>query len=119
MTITRLLAQMTVTDADEAEAWYTRLFGCGPDARPMPGLLEWHLTDSFGVQVWGEAARAGTSCMVLDESDLEGLAARLDRAGVKHDAAQDASTVRILPIQDPDGNRIVFTGRLGSDEAAE
>ena len=118
MTITRLLAQMTVTDSAQAEAWYTTLFGRAPDARPMPGLLEWHLTDTFGVQVWGEPDRAGTSCMVLDESDLDGLAARLDQACVKHEAAQDATTVRVLPVQDPDGNRIVFTGPLGVEQAS-
>lgn len=114
MTITRLLAQMTVTDSAQAEAWYTRLFGRAPDTRPMPGLLEWHLTDSFGVQVWAEAARAGTSCMVLDESDLDSLAARLDRIGIEHEAPQDATTVRILPLQDPDGNQMVFTGPLAA-----
>ena len=82
MTITRLLAQMTVTDSVEAKAWYTKLLGHTPDAEPMAGLLEWHLADSFGVQVWAETARAGTSCMVLDESDLDDLAARLDRIGI-------------------------------------
>lgn len=72
MTITRLLAQMTVTDSAAAKTWYGKLFGRGPDAEPMPGLLEWHLTDSFGVQVW--------------------------------------------PLQDPDGNRIVFTGPLNAQQ---
>jgi hypothetical protein len=117
MTITRLLAQMTVTESAEVEAWYTKLFGRAPDAKPMPGLLEWHLTDSFGVQVWAEADRAGTSCMVLDESDLDDLAARLDRIGIEHEGLQAATTVRILPLQDPDGNRIVFTGPLGANQA--
>jgi hypothetical protein len=114
--ITRLLAQMTVTESARAKFWYTRLFGRGPDAEPMPGLLEWHLADSFGVQVWAETARAGTSCMVLDESDLDELAARLDRVGIDHEAMQDATTVRVLPLQDPDGNRIVFTGPLGAHQ---
>ena len=119
MTTTRLLAQMTVADSTAAEAWYTKLFDRGPDARPMPGLLEWHLADTFGVQVYAEPARAGRSCMVLDESDLAARAGRLDRAGIAHEAAQDASTVRILPVEDPDGNRIVFTAALtAAPEAA-
>ncbi len=112
MTTTRLLAQMTVTDSTAAESWYSRLFGRGPDATPMPGLLEWHLADTFGVQVWAEADRAGHSCMVLDESDLDDLAARLDGIGIAHDGVQDATTVRVLPVVDPDGNRVVFTGPL-------
>ena len=117
MTTTRLLAQMTVTDAARAEAWYTRLFGRAPDARPMPGLLEWHLADSFGVQVWAEPARAGHSCMVLDESDLDHLAATLDRSGIEHPLPENATTVRIMPLADPDGNRIVFTSPL-TDESS-
>ncbi len=119
MTTTRLLAQLTVSDSAAAEAWYTRLFDCSPDARPMPGLLEWHLADSFGVQVWTEAPRAGRSCMVLDESDLDDVVARLDRMGIAHDGLQEATTVRIVPLLDPDGNRIVFTGPRRDHPAAE
>ncbi|MET3803244.1 catechol 2,3-dioxygenase-like lactoylglutathione lyase family enzyme [Nakamurella sp. UYEF19] len=118
MTTIRLLAQMTVTDTDAAEAWYTRLFGRLPDARPMPGLLEWHLADSFGVQVWAEAPRAGNSCMVLDESNLDELDIHLGRIGITHEPVQDATTLRVLPLQDPDGNRIVFTGPLAERTAA-
>jgi hypothetical protein len=73
MTITRVLAQSTVRDLAAAEDWYTRVFGREPDLRPMPGLLEWHLGDTFGVQVWSEPDRAGHSSMVLDESDVDAL----------------------------------------------
>jgi len=117
MTITRLLAQLTVAEASDAEVWYSRLFGRAPDARPMPGLLEWHLADTFGVQVWAEPARAGNSSLVLDESDLAGRARELDVAGIAHEEPLDATTVRILPLEDPDGNRIVFTAPLSRDEA--
>ncbi|PZS17650.1 MAG: glyoxalase [Pseudonocardiales bacterium] len=110
MTTTRLLAQMAVADLTVAEEWYARLFDRGPDAKPMAGLLVWHLADSFGVQVWADPVRAGNSTMVLDESDLAGVAAHLDRAGIAHPDPQDATSSQILPLQDPDGNRIVFTG---------
>jgi len=119
MTTTRLLAQMTVTDLTKAEEWYSRLFDREPDARPMGGLLEWHLADSFGVQIWAEPARAGKSTMVLDESDLVAVAAHLDRVGIAHEDPQDATSVRILPLQDPDGNRIVFIGALGAGEGVQ
>ena len=115
MTITRLLAQLTVADESDAKAWYTGLFGRGPDARPMPGLLEWHLADTFGIQVWAEPARAGNSSVVLDESDLAGRARELDLAGISHQEPLDATTVRILQLEDPDGNRIVFTAPLSQD----
>lgn len=112
MTITALLAQMTVSDLPAAEQWYGRLFGAGPDARPMDGLLEWHLTPAFGVQVYAEPARAGQSSMVLSVDDVTAEASRLIAAGVTHDGPQDATTVRILPLTDADGNRIVFTSPL-------
>lgn len=111
MTITRVLAQSTVGDLAAAEDWYTRVFGRQPDLRPMPGLLEWHLGNTFGVQVWSEPDRAGRSSMVLDESDLDTLADRLTDAGIANDGPQDATSSRVLSLSDPDGNRVVFTGQ--------
>lgn len=63
------------------------------------------------VQVWAEPDRAGRSSVVLDESDLDALAARLTGSGLDRVAPQRATSSRILLLQDPDGNRIVFTGR--------
>jgi catechol-2,3-dioxygenase len=110
MTITRVLAAATVSDLAVAEDWYSRLFGRAPDARPMDGLLEWHLADTFGIQVWTDPDRAGHSSMVLDESDLDALVTHLDKAKITHDGPQNATSSRILLLTDPDGNHIVFTG---------
>ena len=111
MAIHNVLAQATVSDLGGAERWYTALFGRAPDARPMDGLVEWHLSSTFGVQVWAEPERAGRSSIVLGESDLDGLAARLTEAGVDHEGPQQTTSSRILALEDPDGNRVVFTGR--------
>ncbi len=108
--ITRVLAQSTVSDPATAQDWYARLFGTAPDANPMPGLLEWHLGDTFGVQVWSEPDRAGRSSIVLDESDLDGAAARLTAAGIAHEGVGEATSSRVLQLLDPDGNRVVLTG---------
>ena len=108
--ITRVLAQSTVSDLAAGEEWYTRLFGRGPDARPMDGLVEWHLGAAFGVQVFEEADRAGRSSMVLDDTDLDALASRLAAAGIAHDGVQQVTSSRALVLTDPDGNRVVFTG---------
>jgi len=110
VTILRLLAQMTVSDSAQSIPWYSLLFGRGPDARPMDGLVEWHLADTFGVQVWVEPERAGTSCMVLDDDDLDARLTLLVGAGIENGGIRAASSSRILPVVDPDGNRIVFTG---------
>lgn len=110
MTVQRLLAQMTVTDLGVAEDWYAALFGGGPDDRPMEGLLEWHLGESFGVQVFAEPDRAGRSAMVLDESDLDGFVARLDAAGIAYEGPTDVTASKVVQLADPDGNRIVLSG---------
>jgi predicted enzyme related to lactoylglutathione lyase len=105
-----VLAHCTVTNLDRAEEWYTRLFDREPDDRPMPGLLEWHLGDTFGLQVWSESDRAGQSSVVLDETDLDAAAARLTAAGLDHGGLQSGGGARILQLTDPDGNRVVITG---------
>ncbi len=110
MAVQNARAQATVTDLGGAERWYSVVFDRPPDARPMDGLLEWHLGDTFGVQVWAEPERAGRSTMVLGESDLDGLAERLAEVGVVDDRPQRATSSRILALEDPDGNRVVFTG---------
>ncbi len=112
--MTRILAQMTVTDLDRAVAWYATVLDHEPDHRPMDGLVEFHLGAGFGVQVWLEPDRAGRSAMVLDESDLDALLARLNAAGVANDGAQDVTSSRVVQLADPDGNRVVFSGPFAS-----
>lgn len=108
--IQRLLANCTVSDLDRAEQWYTRLFGREPDARPMAGLIEWHLADTFGVQVWSEPDRAGSSTVVLEETLLDDAATRLTAAGIGHGGPQPGGGARLLLVTDPDGNRVVLAG---------
>jgi catechol 2,3-dioxygenase-like lactoylglutathione lyase family enzyme len=110
MAFQRLLAQAVVADLEVAEQWYTTLLGGRPQARPMDGLLEWHLADSFGVQVWLDPARAGKSAMVIDESDLDALAARLAADGLDHGGPQSGGGARVLILSDPDGNQVVISG---------
>jgi hypothetical protein len=111
MTFQRLLAQAVVTDLEVAERWYATVFAGGPDARPMDGLLEWHLADSFGVQVLLDPDRAGRSAMVIEDSDLDALAARLTADGVDHDGTQPGGGARLLLLSDPDGNYVAVSGQ--------
>lgn len=110
MTITGVLAQATVTDLAVAEDWYRRLFARAPDGRPMDGLLEWHLGDGFGLQVWSEPERAGRSTVVLQVDDLDAASGRLHDDGIADGGPQQATNSRILPMEDPDGNRVVLAG---------
>lgn len=111
MSIESVLAQATVSDSAVAEEWYTKLFDRQPDARPMDGLIEWHVrSDAFGVQVWAEPDRAGRSAMVFGESDLDRLAERLRAAGIDNQGLQQVTASRIISPEDPDGNRVVISG---------
>ncbi|MEO6957583.1 MAG: VOC family protein [Antricoccus sp.] len=108
--IRRILANCTVTDLPRAEHWYSQVFDCQPDARPMPGLIEWHLGESFGVQVWSDPDRAGKCTVVLEETDLDHATARLTAVGISHDGPVSGGGARILQLTDPDGNRVVLAG---------
>ena len=110
MAITGVLAQATVRDLATAESWYERFFDRMPDSRPMDGLIEWYAADNFGVQVWTEPDRAGSSTVVLEVDDLDGFAARVRSLGLTDAVPQEATASRVLPMEDPDGNRIVVTG---------
>jgi predicted enzyme related to lactoylglutathione lyase len=107
---TRVLAQSTVSDLGAAERWYTALWERGPDERPMPGLLEWHVGPTAGMQVWSEPARAGRSTVVIGCDHLDAVASRLTAGGVEHEGVQPGGGGRVLQVADPDGNRIVLTG---------
>ena len=111
-----MLAQATVRDQDAAERWYSSLFGRVPDARPMDGLLEWHFSDAMGVQIWTEPDRAVGSSLVITVSDLDAVAEQLKNAGIADATPAEATSSRILPVEDPDGNRIVFARNLTRGE---
>lgn len=111
MTYTAVLAQATVADLSAAEPWYAALFARAPDARPMDGLLEWHVTNGGGVQVWEEPGRAGSSTVVLAADDLDTAASRLAAAGIADGGPEPGGGARLLRLADPDGNRVVIVGR--------
>lgn len=108
--IHRLLGNCAVTDLQSAEDWYTRLFGRGPDARPMEGLTEWHLGETFGLQLWNDPRRAGHASVVLGETDLDAAAGRLADLGIRHGGPEPGGGARILQLSDPDGNQVVLFG---------
>lgn len=48
-----------------AEAWYTKLFGRGPDNRPMGTLIQWELFDQAGVGISTDEEIAGRGAIFL------------------------------------------------------
>lgn len=110
MTFTHVMAGALVGDLATAEAWYTALFEAEPHARPMEGLLEWHLPDGSGVQVFQDPSRAGSSSLVLTTGDLDAAAARLRAASVTDSDVERGGGARILRLRDTDGNSVVLVG---------
>ncbi|QKE85182.1 VOC family protein [Arthrobacter sp. NEB 688] len=104
-----VMPNLRVSDLAAAEGWWSTLVGRGPDERPMDGLLEWRLGAGAGLQVWREPEAAGRSGCTISVTDLDAVAARLTTAGVAHEGVEQASSVRILRLADPDGNRVVLT----------
>jgi len=45
MNVTTVMAQLIVSDLERSVAFYSALFGRGPDANPMDKLYEWHCGD--------------------------------------------------------------------------
>ncbi len=98
MTIKRVFAVVAVRDLRAAEAWYAELFGAGPDARPMDGLLEWHFGAAGDLQLVQDAERAGGSLLTLQADDV----------GSVEDQTSAGEGFRT--VQDPDGNAITLVG---------
>lgn len=107
MAITGLFAHLSCTDPDRGTAWYATLFDRPPDARPMAGLVEWHLGGG-GFQLFRDADAAGHGTLTVMVDDLAGERARI--ACLDPGEIEQATAVRIVRLRDPDGNLVVLVG---------
>jgi glyoxylase I family protein len=113
MTIDHILAVVPVADIDGARAWYERLLGRPADNHPMDSLAEWQVTETGWVQVFHDAARAGTALLNFAVDDLDKHVADLSARGLAPGAIETVNkNVQLSTITDPDGNRITFIGNL-------
>ncbi|QWF84925.1 VOC family protein [Amycolatopsis sp. CA-230715] len=109
--VEHVLAVVAVRDIEASRAWYSRLFGRGPDNNPMPSLVEWQVTDGGWVQVTEDARRAGHGMLNLAVSDIEEGVRELREMGLETGDLVDVNKgVRLCPITDPDDNRIHLIG---------
>jgi hypothetical protein len=119
MNARQVLATVAVSDFAASSAWYTRLFGRGPDHCPSASCAEWDIARSTRIQVLPrdavpENVRAKnlTSVGIIVE-DLDEMLRKLQ---VRHiDAAPpQAAThfMRFAPVSDPDGNLVTFVESL-------
>jgi predicted enzyme related to lactoylglutathione lyase len=108
MSITNALASVAVNDLRSAAQWYERLFGRPADSNPMPEVSEWKFERGGWLQVYENKQRAGAGSVTFAVEDLEAQIATLEKLGL--DAGQPITTkvVKVVMIQDPDGNSIAF-----------
>jgi predicted enzyme related to lactoylglutathione lyase len=109
MSLTKVLAVVPVTDFETSVAWYERLFGRPADAQPMPGLADWHLTDTAWVQVYRDHDHAGNTALNFAVDSLETHTAELAGRGITlGDVTTTDKNARLAPVTDPAGNTISF-----------
>lgn len=108
MSIRNVLAGVAAKNLEVSVAWYTRLLGRGPDARPMAGLAEWEFEGGGFLQLFTDLARAGSSSVTFVEDDLEARRGRLGEEGVPIVSEADNEFVKTTIVRDPDGNQVVL-----------
>lgn len=104
----KIYTLLLTADLGAAETWYTKLFGRGPDNRPMGTLIQWELFDQAGVGIStdDEIARRGAIFLIVD--DVAAERERLRGVGIvlSEDIPGDYST--LAQVLDPDGNLITL-----------
>ena len=113
MTITQVLAVAPVTDIDRSAAWYSQLLDQPETSRPMPSLVDFHVTDTGWLQVFVDPGRAGRTEVNFAVDDFDATRDRLASAGL--DVSQEAEVsngVRVLPVTEPDGNVVTLIGNV-------
>lgn len=108
MPIETIFAHVSCSDLSTSILWYEKLFGQPPSGLPMPGLAEWQFTDSAALQLFEDDDRAGTSTLTLRVIPLQAEVSRLEAAGLAPGPIEEATTLFIVRMRDPDGNLIVL-----------
>lgn len=109
MSLTKVLAAVPVADFEASLAWYERLLGRPADARPMPALADWHLTDTAWVQVHLDRDHAGHTALNFAVDDLDAHTAEVAGRGIALGKVTITDkNAKLAPVTDPSGNRITF-----------
>jgi predicted enzyme related to lactoylglutathione lyase len=108
MRIQGIYAAVAATDMKASEDFYTKIFGRGPDDRPMDSLIQWRDVAGANVQVFLNAKNAGASMATIVVPDMDEARASLSDAGLSLGEAQSGDFGRIAHIVDPAGNQITL-----------
>jgi predicted enzyme related to lactoylglutathione lyase len=104
----KIYTSLLTADFAAAEGWYTKLFGRGPDYRPMDTLVQWELFDAGGFMLSSSEEIAGKGVMFLYVDNVAAERRRLKGLGLVlgDDIKGDYST--LAQLRDPDGNLITL-----------
>jgi hypothetical protein len=108
MGIQTIFANISCSNLEESLPWYEKLFGKPPTRLPMPGLAEWHHSDSAELQLHENKANAGRSTLTLGVLPMETEHRRLADAGLNPGPIEQADDFFIARLRDPDGNLVVL-----------
>ncbi|MBW3095867.1 VOC family protein [Pseudohoeflea coraliihabitans] len=108
MQLKQVIAHLDCSDLQRSEAWYAQLFERAPDRRPMAGLVEWHLDESAGLQLFEDAQRAGGGTLTLIVEALAALRQRLTKAHLAPGPLSTGDVGQLCMLSDPDGNRVAL-----------
>ncbi|MFI4917861.1 MAG: VOC family protein [Phycisphaerales bacterium JB060] len=108
MNLSKIYASLLTTNLAAAEVWYTKLFGRGPDYRPMDTLVQWELSGQGGLMLSNSDEIAGSGAIFLYVDDLAAERARLRCHGIMlgDDIPGDYST--LAQLRDPDENLVTL-----------
>lgn len=112
MPITNAIASLAVRDLRASAAWYEKLLGRPPASAPMPELVEWRFERGGWLQVYQAAERAGSGSLTLAVSSLDEQISDLQTRGFDPGRPIISEKVKVVMIQDPDGNSIAFAEAL-------
>ncbi|KGB54007.1 putative enzyme related to lactoylglutathione lyase [Sphingopyxis sp. LC81] len=108
MKLEKMYPSLLTADLAAAEHWYSKLFGRGPDYRPMATLLHWELSGQGGLMLASSEEIASRGSIFLYVADLGVERTRLEKGGILigSDISGDYST--LAQVRDPDGNLITL-----------
>jgi len=108
MQIQGIYAALATASMDRAESFYTRLFGRGPDDRPMDGLIQWRNVAGANIQIFQDAEHAGSGRLTIVVPEMDGARRSLEEMGVTITGELQGDYGKIGQIPDPDGNRLTL-----------
>ncbi|WP_246709915.1 VOC family protein [Rhizobium laguerreae] len=108
MEIQGIYAALATTSIEEAERFYTRLFGREPDDRPMDGLIQWRNVAGANIQIFHNRENAGTGRLTIVVPEMDKARRSLEEMSVDLTDESKGDYGRIAQFADPDGNRITL-----------